>query len=106
MLDEINAGVSAAEKKLRTDFSKKKTKFCLSFHYNKNSTYYHSITEKKSKLFYSILSWSISENFNSVQSEDVSFRGNVYNFSVNYSGIDKSEILKIHKYLIVKNNIK
>ena len=57
MLNEIDASVSAADKKLRTDFSKTKTKFCLSFHYNKNSSYYHSIMEKKSKLFYSILSW-------------------------------------------------
>ena len=32
--------------------------------------------------------------------------GNVYNFSVNYHSIDKSDILNIHKYLMTKNNIK
>ena len=31
---------------------------------------------------------------------------NVYNFSVDYDAIDKSDILNIHKYLMVKNNIK
>ena len=32
--------------------------------------------------------------------------GNVYNFSVDYNTIDKSDILSIHKYLMTKNNIK
>ena len=32
-------------------------------------------------------------------------KGNVYDFSVDYNAIDKSDILNIHKYLMVKNNI-
>ena len=32
-------------------------------------------------------------------------KGNVYDFSVDYSAIDKSNILNIHKYLMIKNNI-
>ena len=32
-------------------------------------------------------------------------KGNVYAFSVDYSAIDKSNILNIHKYLMIKNNI-
>ena len=31
--------------------------------------------------------------------------GNVYNFSVDYNSINKSSILIIHKYLIIKNSI-
>ena len=31
--------------------------------------------------------------------------GNVYDFSVNYVAIDKSSILNIHKYSVIKNNI-
>ena len=31
---------------------------------------------------------------------------NVYDFSVDYNSIDKSDILSIHKYLMIKNNIK
>ena len=30
----------------------------------------------------------------------------VYNFSVNYNSIDKSDILNIYKYLMTKNSIK
>ena len=29
----------------------------------------------------------------------------MYDFSVGFNGIDKSDILNIHKYLMVKNNI-
>ena len=38
-------------------------------------------------------------------SEQVSSKGNVYDFSVNYDTIAKSGILNIHKYLMIKNNI-
>ena len=31
--------------------------------------------------------------------------GNVYNFSVDYNSINKSSILIIHKYLMIKNSI-
>ena len=36
----------------------------------------------------------------------VSFNEKVYDFSVDYYSIDKSDILNIHKYLMTKNNIK
>ena len=37
--------------------------------------------------------------------KEVSFKGNVYEFPVDYDNIDKSYILNIHEYLMVKNNI-
>ena len=40
------------------------------------------------------------------ESREVSLNGNVYGFSFDYSSIDKSDILTIHKYLMNKNNIK
>ena len=40
------------------------------------------------------------------ESREVSLKGNVYHDSVDYNAIDKGDILNIHKYLIVKNNIK
>ena len=40
------------------------------------------------------------------KSREVSLNENVYNFSVDYNSIDKSDILNIQKYLMVKNNIK
>ena len=36
----------------------------------------------------------------------VSLNGNIYDFSVDYNSIDKSDILNIHKYLMNKNNKK
>ena len=36
----------------------------------------------------------------------VSLNRNMYDFSVDYNSIDKSDILNIHKYLMTKNNIK
>ena len=44
---------------------------------------------------------SISERFGTVESEEVSFKGNIYDFSIDYNAIDKSQILNIHKYLMV-----
>ena len=49
---------------------------------------------------------SISNGFGATESREVSLKGNVYDFSVDYNAIDKSDILNIHKYLMVKNNIK
>ena len=49
---------------------------------------------------------SISNGFSGTESREVSLNGNVYDFSVDWNSIDKSDILNIHKYLITKNNIK
>ena len=47
---------------------------------------------------------SISDGFSPTESGDRSFNGNVYDLSVDYNSIDKSDV--IHKYLMIKNNIK
>ena len=49
---------------------------------------------------------SISDGFSNTESREVPLNGNVYNFSLDYSTIDKSDILNIHKYLFTKNNVK
>ena len=49
---------------------------------------------------------SISGKLQHVKSEELIFKGNVYDFSDNYKTIDKSDLLNIFKYLIVKNNKK
>ena len=49
---------------------------------------------------------SISNGFSNTDSREVSLNGNVYDFSVDYNSIDKSDILNIHKYLMTNNNIK
>ena len=48
---------------------------------------------------------SISIGFSATESREVPLKGNVYDFSVDYNSIDKSDILNIHKYLMTKNNI-
>ena len=48
---------------------------------------------------------SISNKFDSNDIKEVTFKGSVYDFSVDYNVTDKSDILNIHKYLMIKNNI-
>ena len=48
---------------------------------------------------------NISNKFDYVKSEEVSLKGNVYDFSIEYNAIDKSNILSMQKYLMVKNNV-
>ena len=51
---------------------------------------------------------TISKKFDAVESTEVSFKGNVYNFLDDYNAIDNSDILIIHKYsqVMVENKIK
>ena len=44
--------------------------------------------------------------FIKLEAKEVSLKGNAYDFSVDYDAIDKSNILNIRKYLVLKNNIK
>ena len=48
----------------------------------------------------------ISNGFSLAESREVSWKENIYNFSVNYNIVDKSKISNIHKYFIVKNKTK
>ena len=41
-----------------------------------------------------------------VESTKVSLKGNLYNFSVDGNAINNFDILNMHMYLMVKNNIK
>ena len=49
---------------------------------------------------------SISNVFSNTEPREASLNGNVYDFSVHYNFIYKSDILNIHKYLMTKNNLK
>ena len=48
---------------------------------------------------------SIFSRFSALESREAYLNGNVYDFSVDYNSIDKYDILNIHKYLMIKNNI-
>ena len=49
---------------------------------------------------------NISDGFSATDSREISLNGNLYDYSVNYNSIDKSDILHIHKYLMTKNDIR
>ena len=49
---------------------------------------------------------SISNGFGPIGSGEASLKRNVYDCSVGHNATDKSDILNIRKYLMVKNNVK
>ena len=72
----------------------------MSLHYNADISYLFA------QLSISVLSRSVSNKFDYIYSGEVSFKGNVYDFSVDYDAIHKSNILNILKYLMIKKYIK
>ena len=109
----INGKFGASEKKIDISFSKAKTKFFLSLHHSDNS--YLFVNGKEIYKFKAdngnfnfpsrFCLGSTSNDFDRDDLKEVSFKGNVYDFSVDYDAIDKSDILNIHKYLMIKNSI-
>ena len=79
----------------------------MSLHYNSDNSYlFINGKEKKNVNFpYQFCLASISNKFDNVNSKEVSLKGNVYDFSVDYDCIDKSNILNTKKYLMIKNDI-
>ena len=49
---------------------------------------------------------NIYNGFGATEFREVSLKGNVYDFLVDYNAINKSGILNIHNCLMVKSNIK
>ena len=97
------------------DFIKPNTKFCLSLHYNADniSLFVNRKEIIKFKAENENVNFptqfclgSISDVFSATEFREVHLNGIVYEFSVDYNSIDKSDILNIHKYLMTKNNIK
>ena len=86
----------------------------MSLHFNANNSYlfvnrkeiYKFKARKKNNNFPSqFCLGNISNKFDRFDAEEVPFKGNVYDFSVDYDTIDKSNISNIHKYLMIKNSI-
>ena len=97
------------------NFCKANTKFCLSFHYSADNSYLFvngkeifkfKADNKNVKFLTQFCLRSISNGFRATESREVSLNGNVYDFSVDYNYIVKSDILNINKYSMTKNNIK
>ena len=103
------------QRKRLVSFGKTNTKSCLSFHYSVDS-FYLFVSEKEILKFtpYNknvnfptrFCPKSISNGFSVTESTEVSLNENVYDFSVHYNSICKSDKFKIDQYLVINNNIK
>ena len=102
-----------AEKLYSINFTKEKTKFCLSLHYNgANSYLFVNGTEiikfkaKDSKITpYPLCLGNISKVWSIDNMKKTSLQGCVYDISVDYDAVEVSDILDINKYLMEKNGI-
>ena len=110
----ISESFGSAEKMFSINFSKVTTKFCLSLPYNDDNSYLFVNGKEIFKFKADDINvnfptlfclGSISNGLSANGSRELSLNENVYNFSVDYNSIDKSDILNIQKYLMVKNNI-
>ena len=97
------------------NFSKAKEKFCFCLHYNGDNSYlfvngkeiFKLKADNKNVNFPTqFCLGSIFNGFGAIDSREASLKGNVYDSSVDFDAIDKSDALNIHKYLMVKNSIK
>ena len=102
-----------AEKMYSINFTVTRKKFCLSLHYNgANSYLFVNGTEiikfkaKDSEIVATPLCLgNIMKEFSEDNKRKTGLNGYVYDFSVDYDAIAVADILKIHKYLMKKNEI-
>ena len=111
----INGSFESPAKKVSTNFTWANTKFCLSLHCNAYNSYlfinrqeiFKFKADNKNVNFptqYCLK--SISNGLSATESRKVFLNRNVYDFLVDYNFTDKSDILKVYKYLMTKNNVK
>ena len=88
---------------------------CLSLHYNADSSYLlvnrkeifkFKADNKNVNFLTQFCLGTMTNGFTVTNFREVSLNGNVFDFSVYCSSIDRSDILKIDKYLMTKNNVK
>ena len=103
------------KKSFSINFTKANAKFCFSLHYNADNSYLFfnekeilkcKADNKNFNFPTQFCLGSISNGFSATESREVSLNRNVYDFSIDYNSIDKSDILNILKYVMTKNNIK
>ena len=100
----------AAEKLFSMNFTKEKTKFCLSLYYNGGNSYLFvngtEIIKFKAKdseiAACPLCLGNISKNWSVDNMKKTGLKGYV---SVDYDAIAVSDVLDIHKYLMKKNEI-
>ena len=95
------------------NFTEKYQKFCLRLHYNGANSYLfvngsqiYKLKAKDSEITATPLCLGIiSKDWSVDNMKKTGLNGYVYHFSVNYDATSVDDILDIHKYLMIKNNI-
>ena len=96
-----------------TNFTAANKKFCLSLHYNGDSSYLFvngkeiiNFKAKDSEIVpYPLRRGNILKDFDSSNATKTGLKGCVYGFSLDYLAIANDKILDIHNYLMKNNNI-
>ena len=100
---------------INRSFGSPRNKFCLTLRYHSDNSYllvngkefFRLKANNKNVNFPTQFCLeNISNGFGATESEEVSLKENLYDFSIDYNAIDKSSILNICKYLMVNNNRK
>ena len=97
----INGKFCTEEKKFSINFTKSKTKYCLSLHYNGDKSYSFlngkeiikfKADHKNVNFHTRFCLGSISDGFTATEYREVSLNGNLLDFPVDHDSIDKSDI--------------
>ena len=105
---------SLTEEKMHSiNVTKENTKFCLSLHYNGANSYLFvnvkEIIKFKAKGFeivpIPLCLGNITKEFSKDNTKKTGLNGYVYDFSIDYDSITVADILDIHKYLMIKDEI-
>ena len=111
---DINGSFGSVEKRFSINFSKANANFCFSLLFNTDKSYLFTnrkeiftfkVDNKNVNFPIQLCPKSIYNGFNATEHREVSKKGNVYDLSINYNSVGKSDMLKIQKYLMSKNNI-
>ena len=113
-IQAVTGAAIYAEKMYSTNFTVTNKKFCLSLHYNGNSSYLlvngKEIVNFKAKdteiVPYPLCLGHVSKDFSLMNTTNTGLFGYIYDFSVGYKAITNDKIHDIHRYLMEKNNIK
>ena len=95
------------------NFPKINTIFCLSLRYKgansylfDNGTEIHKFKANDSEIIpNSLCLRNVSKDFSARNMKKTGFNGHIYDFSIDYDGIDVDNVLDIHESLMKKNDI-
>ena len=92
---------------------KQRQNFFLSFHYNNvnsylcvNKTEIYKFKAQDNIGWYKFCLGNVSKDFIENEQSEISLNCVVYDFLVDHISVEKEDILNIHEYLMVKDNIK